>query len=247
MVTVEFEEVAKAFGGYPVLEEATFSVAAGTILGVIGDNGAGKTTLLRLTAGLLVPTSGTVRVLGNADLDAVRQRIGALIERPGHYNELTVAENLALFYEFYSASRDECASAVERALAAFTLTPVARERAGRLSTGYRQRLALARAIHPWARLLLLDEPFESLDPVARHQLRLTLQEARAAGLTALVSSHTLRDLEGLCDRFLLVADRRVVAFRAFSEMRAQLGLPDEADLDFVYATYRRLRPSAGGT
>jgi ABC-2 type transport system ATP-binding protein len=245
MDVLRFSTVSKAFPGRIVLEDVTLAVPPGAIVGVIGENGAGKTTLLRLAAGLLAPTAGEIRLFGQSDLVSARRHLGALLERPGHYDELTVYDNLFFFYSFYAASPAGVRDAVREALERLGLSEIASERAGRLSTGLRQRLALARAAHRSAKLLLLDEPFESLDPIARHQVKGWLQAARHAGTAAVISSHTLHDLSDLCDSLLLVADGRVRAFDSFAAISREAGLADTSNLDALYAAYRQTQPPHG--
>jgi ABC-2 type transport system ATP-binding protein len=245
MEVLRLTDVSKTFRGRAVLDRVTLSLDEGSVVGLIGDNGAGKTTLLRLAAGLLAPSSGEVSLFGHTDVVSARRQLGTLLERPGHYDELTVEENLLFFYDFYGQSPARVKWAVREGLDRSGLSPMASERVGRLSTGMRQRLALARALHPWARLLLLDEPFESLDPVARHQLKERLRDAARDGLTVMISSHTLQDLSDLSDRLLLVADRRLRAFDSFTAMSRELGLTDSSDLDALYAAYRQYASHRG--
>lgn len=236
---IRFMEVAKRFGPRTVFDEITFSLAGPGIVGLIGDNGAGKTTLLRLILGLYRPTSGDVFVFdrpANRDDSAVMRRIGALVEKPGHYDELSVWDNLDFFYSFYCSSSSAAPGLVQETLRRFDLTEVAAEPAGRLSSGYRQRLALARAVHPWAEIVVLDEPFESLDPRSRSSVKTALRETRAAGKLVLFSSHGLADIQQLCDEILLLAGGRLFRFRDFEDVRAHVGGEDGGgDLDSLYA------------
>lgn len=233
-----FVEVAKRFGAREVFSGVSFSLTGPRIVGLIGDNGAGKTTLLRLALGLYRPTSGSVFLFdGPADRNntGVMRRVGALIEKPGHYDELSVRDNLSFFYSFYCNS-DTLAGTTEAALRRFGLREVATEPAGRLSSGYRQRLALARAVHPWADIVLLDEPFESLDPRSRASVKTALRDMRAAGKLVVFSSHGLADVQQICDEILLLAAGRLFRFRDFEDVRAQIGGIDAADdLDALYA------------
>jgi len=236
---LEFESVAMRFGPRIVLTGVSFRLGEGEIVGVIGNNGAGKTTLLRLVAGIYRPTTGTIRRFGSDFIGrGWKQRIGALIEQPGHYDELTVRENLEFTYGFYARDRRACSEAIDERLSLFGLEPVEMEHAGQLSAGFRQRLSLARAFHPEARLVLLDEPFECLDPTMRHELKNVLNEMRPRGMSMLVSTHALSDVQNLCDRILVVADHRIHAFGSFDGIRRFVEQPS-GDLDAVYATLIR--------
>lgn len=207
------------------------------MIGLIGDNGAGKTTLLRTASTILTPQRGEVRLHGKPlthdDLD-LRSRIGALIEQPGHYDELTVAENLEFFYSFHAAAGEQLQHSVATSLSRFGLRSVANQKVGRLSTGYRQRVAVARAFHPSARVILLDEPLSGLDPTTRSQLKESIREIAAGGLTIVISSHGLADLDALGDELYVLAGRTVRRFRDFSEIRERVGADSTMDLDAVY-------------
>jgi len=234
-----FESVSKAFDGAMIVRDITFRLSAGEVVGLIGDNGAGKTTLLRLAAKLLTPSSGRVTVMGKTEAVAARAHLGALIERAGHYDELTVVENLRFFLAFYGGETVERENAVATALGTCGLQRVKDTPVSKLSTGYRQRLAVARATHPWAHVILLDEPFESLDPLARHDIKQVLRERTAQGASILISSHTLTDLAGLSDRLLVLADTVAREYEGFEHMAREAGLSDASDLDAVYTRLRR--------
>ncbi|MDP1568650.1 MAG: ABC transporter ATP-binding protein [Vicinamibacterales bacterium] len=238
-----FESVSKAFDGEMVVRDVSFRLSAGEVVGLIGDNGAGKTTLLRLAAKLLNPSSGRVTVMEHAEAVVARAHLGALIERAGHYDELTVLENLRFFLSFYGGGVMEREAAVEMAITTCGLWSVKEAQVSTLSTGYRQRLAVARATHPWAQVILLDEPFESLDPLARHDIKQVLRERTRRGAAILISSHTLSDLAGLSDRLLVLAEGATREYEGFEHMAREVGLSGASDLDAVYA---RLRRGAGG-
>jgi ABC-type multidrug transport system ATPase subunit len=244
MDVLVFQEVSKAFRGRPVLRHVSFAIGKGELVGLIGDNGAGKTTLLRLAARILVPSGGSIALFGEPDPVPARARLGALLERPGHYDEVTVRDNLHFFYSFYTASASQADAAVAQTLEEFELGAVADQLVGRLSTGYRQRVAIARALHPWAELALLDEPFESLDPVARHHVKQVIRARRERGLSLVISSHTLTDLAHLCERLLLLADTHVRQFDGFAHIAREVGHAGLEDLDALYARLREQAAAA---
>ena len=240
MTALRFDDVSKSFDGRPVLDGLNVSIEAGQIVGLIGDNGAGKTTFLRLAARILTPTAGRVVVFGAEDPLMIRRRLGASLERPGHYDELTVSENLRFFYSFYADAKAPVDDLVRASLEQFQLASVGDRAVGRLSTGNRQRLAIARALHPWADLVLLDEPLESLDPIARAQAKQHFLASKAEGRTLIISSHTLSDLAQICDRLILIADGHTREFPSFDAIRAMLGADESAvDLDVLYARMRQ--------
>jgi len=240
MHPLSFIEVSKSFDGVRALSAVTTSLAAGRIVGLIGDNGAGKTTFIRLATGMLRPSGGEVRLLGRlADRgDAeLMTRVGALIEAPGHYEELTAAENLQFGFAFYNqrSPRGTLQDVVRSQLRSFGLDTVADTPVGRLSSGFRQRLAVARAAHPWAEVVLLDEPFVNLDPVVKIAIKQHIRELKAAGKLVVFSSHTLSDVEQLTDEILLLVAGRLHLFDDFAAIRRLVGKAAEDDPDAVYA------------
>ncbi|HXM37435.1 MAG TPA: ABC transporter ATP-binding protein [Gemmatimonadales bacterium] len=240
MNPLSFIEVSKSFDGVHALSAVTASLTAGRIVGLIGDNGAGKTTFIRLATGILRPSNGEVRLLGRvADRNEpeLMTRVGALIETPGHYEELTAAENLRFAFAFYHrrAPQGTVEGVVRSQLRSFGLEAVADTPVGRLSSGFRQRLAVARAAHPWADVVLLDEPFVNLDPVVRIGIKQQLRELKAAGKLVVFSSHTLSDVEQLTDEILLLVAGRLYRFEDFAAIRRLVGKAAEDDPDAVYA------------
>lgn len=235
---LEMTDVSWSYGDLLVLEEVSLKLDRGTVVGLIGDNGAGKTTLMRVAAGLLCPQAGGVRVFGT---DPSRQRketlhrVGGLMETPGHYDELSVRENLAHWYGFYpSPGGGSTADEVEDALERFGLAGQADRPAGSLSMGYRRKLGVARAVHPNAELVLLDEPLESLDPRARNDLKDQVRGLGAWGRTVFLSSHNLADIDALCQTIWVIASRRVHRFNGFDEVRSLMGMGSVRDLDALY-------------
>lgn len=236
---LELIDVHVSYGPLPVLRGASCTFNPGRAVGLIGDNGAGKTTLLRTATTMLAPQRGEVRLSGKVlthnDVPG-RRRIGALIEQPGHYDELTASENLTFFYSFHVRAGKPLKDAVADAIETFGLSSVADQRAGRLSTGYRQRLAVARAFHPNARIVLLDEPLSGLDPTTRSQLKQTIHGLVSRGTALVISSHGLSDLDTLCDDLYVLSSGVLHRFNGFSDIRARVGADRDTDLDTVYTT-----------
>jgi len=234
-----FVGVNKSFGAVTALRDVDFQLGAARIVGLIGDNGAGKTTLIRLAAGILSPSSGQVFTLGRPatrDDPWLMTRVGAVIKNPGHYEELTVEENLRFVYSFYDRTGGSAIAneIVCTALTKFGLANVARSPVGRLSSGYRQRLTIARALHPCAHVILLDEPFLSLDPDVRGEVKDLLRKRASDGDLVVFSSHTLVDVERLADEILLLMTGRLRRFQSFAEIRHQVGAGSDEDTDIVY-------------
>ncbi|MFF4249153.1 ABC transporter ATP-binding protein [Streptomyces sp. NPDC001822] len=202
---IEANALGMAYGrrGRRALSDCSFRLPAGRICALVGPNGAGKSTLLSLTAGLLRPTRGSVRVLGSTPAEA-RPRIAYVAQEKPLFPQLTVADTLWAGAELNPATWDP-------ATAGRVADPLPQDAKVRtLSGGQRTRLALALALGKRPELLLLDEPMADLDPLARHQLMgVLMAEAAEHGTTIVMSSHILTELEGACDYLLLVEGGRV--------------------------------------
>ena len=206
---LEVEGLSKSFGVYQALKEASFSIAKGEILGVIGPNGAGKTTLLESVAGLLPADSGVF---------VPSERKNLLFYMPDGAKPFAEQKGQALitlFLGLYAADPRKAASFTER----LALKPALNKRVGELSKGTLKRLLLLLALLTPQPLLLLDEPFDGLDP---HQVRAVmalLRETRDGGRSLILSIHQLADAERVCDRLLLLCAGQVVGVGTLEELR----------------------------
>src|SRR5437773_12318505 len=215
-------------------------VEAGEIFGLLGPNGAGKTTTMKMLATLLIPTSGTIRVLGVDPLERpreVRARLGAMLSgERSLYWKLTARENLEYFAALYHVPQAETKARIEKVLAAAKLADRADDYVERYSTGMRQRLALARALLPDPPLVVLDEPTVGLDPQASRDLRDRVRELKAQGRTVLLTTHYMDEADQLCDRVAIIDHGRIVALdtpaalkrtiRAEEVVHLEIGLVD---------------------
>ena len=190
-------------------------VEPGEIFGLLGPNGAGKTTTMKMLATLLIPTSGTIRVLGIDPLmrpREVRARLGAMLSgERSLYMKLTGRENLEYFAALYHVPPGETKARIEKVLAAAKLADRADDYVERYSTGMRQRLALARALLPDPPLVVLDEPTVGLDPQASRDLRDRVRELKTQGRTVLLTTHYMEEADQLCDRVAIIDHGRIVA------------------------------------
>jgi ABC-2 type transport system ATP-binding protein len=190
-------------------------VEPGEIFGLLGPNGAGKTTTMKMLATLLIPTSGTIRVLGIDPLSRpreVRAKLGAMLSgERSLYWKLTGRENLEYFAALYHVPPSETRARIGRVLDAVKLTDRADDYVERYSTGMRQRLALARALLPDPPLVILDEPTVGLDPQASRDLRDRVRELKAQGRTVLLTTHYMEEADQLCDRVAIIDHGRIVA------------------------------------
>lgn len=199
------------YPGLRALDEVDLAISPGRITALVGPNGAGKSTLLRCLAGLDRPLAGSIRVAG-VDVAAhprlAHRKIGYLSDFFGLYDELRVEQGL----RFIAETRDlaQPAEAITNVARQLDLTTLLEQRAGRLSRGQRQRVAIAQAIIHQPEVLLLDEPASGLDPEARHHLGALFLELRDQGMSLLVSSHILAELDEYATEVLILDQGRVV-------------------------------------
>ena len=208
---IDVDQVRKSFDGTRALDGFTLHVAAGELFGLVGPNGAGKTTLMKILSTLLPMDSGTAEIGGlkvKLHERAVKRKIGYLPDQPGVYQDMSVREFLEFFADAFQLTGTRQRAAVDRALERSGL----RDRSGtsveQLSFGMKQRLVLAKTLLHDPKVLLLDEPATGLDPLARIELREQLKRLQAEGITILISSHILSDLEDICTQIALIGGGR---------------------------------------
>jgi heme exporter protein A len=209
---VEARGLQRSFGRVRILRGLDLSLGWGESLAVIGPNGAGKTTLLRLLAGLMRPSAGEIRVLGQRlgrESDMARKAIGLLSHQTLLYDDLTLLENLTFAARLYALARPREVAAA--ALDAAGLADRSGELPRRLSRGLLQRAAIARALLHSPRVLLLDEPFTGLDAAAADRLRADLEERVSQGLGLVVVTHHLAEVWDLASRVAVLVDGRWAA------------------------------------
>ena len=209
---IEVKDVIYDYAAARALHGVSFSVAAGTVLALVGPNGAGKSTLMRCIAALDVPTEGQITVAGldvEDDPRGVHAAIGYLPDFFGLYDELTIRQSLTYAARSRGVAQVDVAPAVEAAAARVQLTERLDQRAGELSRGLRQRLAIGQTVVHRPQVLLLDEPAAGLDPEARRSLSDLILKLAAEGMTIVVSSHILAELEDYCTQMLMIRDGQV--------------------------------------
>ena len=236
-MSIEVAGVTRFFGPTRAVWRTSMTVPAGSVTGLVGPNGAGKTTLLLMLAALLAPDDGTIRVAGLDPLTQprqVHQAVGWMPDAFGTWDSLTCTEILTTFATAQGLDRAAGRRNADEMLAAVHLDEMARTPARVLSRGQKQRLGLARALVHRPQVLLLDEPAAGMDPRSRADLRVLLRELAASGVTVLVSSHILPELEQMVDGVVFMARGQVVrpdgaADGAVDPAAAPDGAPDDED------------------
>src|ERR1700761_197169 len=222
---IEAHGLRKSYRGRPAVDGIDLVVRPGEIYGFLGPNGAGKTTTMRMLLGLVRPDAGVIRLFGsdpNGDGLAARARVAGIIEEPRLYTYLTGRRNLKLL-----ASYDRSAvgpEVIEEALEMVELRDRADDRVSEYSQGMRQRLGIAACLVRRPQLLLLDEPANGLDPAGIRFLRRLLRRLSEQGMTVLLSSHLLAEVQILCERAAVVAAGRIVYEGDLDELRRKAGL-----------------------
>ena len=222
---VTVEHLRRVYGSFAAVDDLSFEVAAGEIVGVIGPNGAGKTTTLRSLAGILRPTSGRIRIDGHdlaADPLEAKRRLAFMPDEPRLFEYLTVEEHLRLVARLYSVSDfDGRARALIEEL---ELKGKEQSLPGELSRGMRQKVVIACGLARNATTLLFDEPLTGLDPIGIRRMRETIIARARGGAAVLLSSHLLHLVEEICSRVVIMAGGKKVADGTFAELASRADL-----------------------
>ena len=242
--TVEVRNLVKRFGALEAVRDVSFQLPEGETVALVGHNGAGKTTVMKLMLGLIRPTEGCVRVLGEdpaAGEFAARRRLGYLPESVSFNTGLTGRETIA----FYARLKREPIRNALSLLDRVGLTHAADRRVGTYSKGMRQRLGLAQALLGSPRVLLLDEPTTGLDPALRQSFYEIVQELRSGGATVLLSSHALTELEERVGRVIIMNHGVKVADGTMDELRLIARLPTRIRMKVTESGLSRLHDWLG--
>jgi ABC-2 type transport system ATP-binding protein len=205
MKVLSLESVTRSFGDFVAVDNLTFSIDEGQVVGFLGANGAGKTTTLRMILDILRPTSGTIEVLGGPPGRKNASEVGFLPEERGLYRGMTVSQTVVYFGRLKGLSRSAARKAAGPLIERFGLHPFGDRRVERLSKGTAQKVQLATALVNSPRLLLLDEPFSGLDPVNQTVLQDEILAAARRGSNILFSTHVMEHAERLCTRLIMLA------------------------------------------
>jgi ABC-2 type transport system ATP-binding protein len=210
---IETRGLTRRFGSFTAVDGVDLAIPRGRIYGFLGPNGSGKSTTIRMLCGLLEPSSGEAQVLGYEmprEAEALRRKLGYMTQNFSLYTDLTVRENLEFMAEIFALPRRECAVRVRDAMQHYFLADIAKQRAGTMSGGQKQRLALAAATLHAPELLCLDEPTSAVDPQSRRDFWDRLFELAAAGTTILISTHLMDEAER-CHGLAIISRGKLVA------------------------------------
>jgi ABC-2 type transport system ATP-binding protein len=232
-LAVDATGIVKSFGAVRAVDGISVRVAPGEVYGVLGPNGAGKTTFLRMLFGLIRPDEGTLRVFGrswDADGTDVLEGVAGFIEAPRFYPYLTGRQNLVALARLDGAhvGRDGRSGLIEQVLETVDLTDRADRRVDGYSYGMRQRLGVAASLLRKPRLLVLDEPANGLDPAGIRDMRLLVKRLADSGLTVLLSSHNMEEVEEICDNVTIMNQGAVAFHGSIADLRAMA--PDPGHL-----------------
>jgi ABC-2 type transport system ATP-binding protein len=233
---IEVTGLTKRYRDRVAVDDLTFSVPEGEILGFLGPNGAGKSTTMKILTGYLPATSGTVKVAGFDVFEEpyeVKRRIGYLPETPPLYPEMTVKAYLRFVASIKGVRRGQMATELERVAHSTGVAEVMERLIQNLSKGYRQRVGIAQALLGNPPVLILDEPTEGLDPSQRAEVR-QLIKGLAGQHTVILSTHLLSEVTVTCERVLIINQGRMVAFDEIRNLAHALGQGDQTSLEDIF-------------
>lgn len=225
MTLLKVNQLVKQYGGKAVVNGLSFHVDPGEVVGLIGPNGAGKTTAFYMTVGLIRPDEGEVYFLGkNVTGRPIHERakmgLGYLAQEPSVFRSLTVEENILCILETLSFAKGVMKRRLEELLAELHLTPLRKKKAAALSGGERRRLEITRALVTTPSLLLLDEPFANIDPLAVQDVKELIRILKNKGISVLITDHNAREISTIVERTYLIQEGRVLLSGSIEELLA---------------------------
>jgi len=224
MYAIEIENLTKSYGNFKAVDNLTLKVEKGITFGFLGPNGAGKTTTILSMIGLIIPDSGSIRILGEdvfREPVKVKERIGYLPENATIYEELTAWRNLEFFANFYKMSRQEKEKRIEELLKMVGLWDVRYRKVKTFSKGMKQRLLLAQTLINDPEVLILDEPTSGLDPEGAYLVKNIVREERKKGKTVFFSSHILSEVEELSNRVGIIVKGKLRALGPLEDIKRE--------------------------
>lgn len=210
---ISADNLTKAFGHNIAVDQLSFNIKSGEIIGLLGPNGAGKTTTMRMLTGFLTPDSGRIEINGLSVLDEpteVQKMIGYLPENNPLYTDMLVSDLLQYSADLKGLDRVSAGKGIDFAVNSVSIEDVYHRQISELSKGYRQRVGIALALLHQPQILILDEPSEGLDPNQRNEIRLLIRNL-AKNHTVVVSTHVMQEVEAVCTRMIIINKGRLVA------------------------------------
>ena len=232
---IEVRNLTKMFNGFKALDNVTFDVKNGEILGFVGPNGAGKTTTIKILTNLLNPTSGH-SFINNVDVNKNPKKalltVGSLIEVPGVYDYLTPHEILTYFGKVHRMNKNDINQRIKEVLKMVKLSEWEYKKTGSFSTGMQRRLAIAKAILHNPDVLILDEPVIGLDPRGIKDIRDMLKQFQSKGVTIFLSSHLLNEVKETCDRIIFLDGGKIITQGTTDEIMGRIKI-DTIEVEFL--------------
>ena len=226
MLCIEAKSLSKSYGNVAAVDSIDLSVESGKIFGFLGPNGAGKTTTIKLLTTLILPSSGTVNILGmdaSKDPLQVRKKIGVVLQQPSYEPTLTVEKSLEKYGMMWDVDAKTRRQRVEELLSAFDLQDIRKKKNDDISIGQRRRVQVAREFMHDMDLLFLDEPTVGLDPSARRSLLDYIKGKVQDGLTIFFTTHILEEAEYLCDKIAIINRGKIIAVDTPDELKNKFG------------------------
>ena len=215
----EISHVNKSYGGKPIVQDVSFTLEKGEVLGLVGPNGAGKTTTIRMLMDIVKPDSGEISVFGRPLNEQAKNKIGYLPEERGLYRKMKVYDNLIYLASLKNVPSSIAKERTEKLLNEVDMSPHKGKKIGELSRGMGQIIQFLVTIAHDPSLIVLDEPFAGLDPVNRMLLKNIILELKKQGKTVILSTHMMNEVEEMCDRVLMINRGRVVLYGNLSEVK----------------------------
>ena len=227
------KNLTKEFKNFRAVDDVSFNVGEGEIFGLLGPNGAGKTTIIRIIATVLAPTRGTVEVLGFDIIknpEEVRKNIGVLTTDIGVYERFSGRENLKYFGELYGLSKETLEDRINELANLLEMRDFIDKKAGKYSTGMKQKLAIARSVIHNPKILIFDEPTAGLDVLASQTVLNFMRQSKKPGGCVIFSTHQMHDAEKLCDKVVIIHKGKVIANDAVENLKNENNAGDLEDV-----------------
>jgi ABC-2 type transport system ATP-binding protein len=221
MATVELSHISKSFGTLQAVNDVSLDVEKGEIFGLLGPNGAGKTTAIRVLLDIFKPDSGTVSILGGPMTESKKDKIGYMPEERGMYQDIPLERCLIYLGSLKGLSQAVAQSRISSYLEKFDLESSRHKKVKELSKGMQQKAQLITTLIHEPELLIIDEPFSGLDPVNTQMVKDLLREQRDKGVTILMSTHQMHQVEELCDRIVLIDHGNTMLYGNLDDIRRQ--------------------------